>query len=149
MQHELLTSLISALHSYMDLVQHFVSHCTHSKECMSVGQLAIVIEVSLLQELRVLETLGYNRNIIQLYGSYIKGGNLMLLLEYMQVRYCSVLPCPGLTALLGNRLKATHLTIAISNRFHLAAWKLVACTSSSKSIYVLFLLSFSDILSLA
>ena len=48
--------------------------------------------LSLLQELRVLETLGYNRNIIQLYGSYVKDGNLMLLLEYMQVRFCQGTP---------------------------------------------------------
>ncbi len=39
-----------------------------------------------LQELHVLETLPFDDNIVQFHGSYTQHGNILLVLEYMQVR---------------------------------------------------------------
>lgn len=38
-----------------------------------------------MQELKILEKLRYNRNVVQFYGSYIEQGDVMLVFEYMEV----------------------------------------------------------------
>ena len=42
----------------------------------------------LLQELRILEMLPFDQRIVQLYGSCTKDGNILLVLELMQVTFC-------------------------------------------------------------
>ena len=39
-----------------------------------------------MQEQKVLERLSYDENIVQFYGSYIQEGDVLLVLEYMEVR---------------------------------------------------------------
>ena len=38
-----------------------------------------------LQELRILETLPFSKNVVQFHGSYIQDDNILLVLEFMKV----------------------------------------------------------------
>ena len=39
-----------------------------------------------LQELRILETLPFSKNVVQFHGSYTENDNILLVLEFMRVR---------------------------------------------------------------
>lgn len=38
-----------------------------------------------MQEQKILERLSYDENVVQFYGSYIQEGDVLLVLEYMEV----------------------------------------------------------------
>ena len=58
---------------------HLLSPCGYCKAYkLHVAEL-------LLQELSILETLPFDRRVVQLYGSCTQGTNIQLVLEYMQV----------------------------------------------------------------
>ena len=42
----------------------------------------------MLQELSILEMLPYDRRVVQLYGSCTQEGNILLVLEFMEVPAC-------------------------------------------------------------
>ena len=43
-----------------------------------------------MQELKILETLPFDKNVVQFHGSCAQDGNILLVLEYMQV---TINPC--------------------------------------------------------
>ena len=46
---------------------------------------AALTSCDVVQELKILECLAYDENVVQFYGSYVRNGDVQLVLEYMEV----------------------------------------------------------------
>jgi len=44
--------------------------------------------VSALQELQILESLPFDKHVVEFHGSYTQDDNIYMVLEFMQVTYC-------------------------------------------------------------
>lgn len=47
----------------------------------------VTTQCMIMQELKILKTLRYHRNVAHFYGSFIQNGDVLLVFEYMQVRF--------------------------------------------------------------